>query len=262
MRGVDDAREGVRKAQAATDYEAAREAPERAGIDRTVTVERPGEPLLQTLDGPGHRPKFAAPADGGQPRSPRSPPSASRRRRGIPAPFALALHRREWRDRARAGRCQGGRRRSLEAAGIGPLVHQDGKSIDGSWREKLIEEGYLPPDSDGGLSRHDPPRVSVSSRAARAGVYPYDWAGSDERSGFSRAKDEHAAASSRSLSDVRSALADVGVDPKTIHKDVLDRAAAALMRGEASDPLNAVEDIVRSAKEPPSRQPRAWYRRR
>ncbi len=68
MRGVQDAREARRTEQAARDYEAAREAPERIGIDRTVTVERPGEPVLQTLDTPAARgPEYQPPPEGPPP---------------------------------------------------------------------------------------------------------------------------------------------------------------------------------------------------
>jgi len=37
--------------------------------------------------------------------------------------------------------------------GGGPLARKSGRSIDGFWRERLIEEGYLPKDEDGYLSR-------------------------------------------------------------------------------------------------------------
>lgn len=46
LRAVADAREATRTEQAARDYAAARAAPENVGIERTITVERPGEPII------------------------------------------------------------------------------------------------------------------------------------------------------------------------------------------------------------------------
>lgn len=258
MRSVADARETKRAEQAARDYPAARDAPERAGVDRTIAVERPGEPLLQTLDpGPTPPPRFDAPADGGpatiaslapqrQPAPPRDPAARSLSRY-IAENGGIGLER---------GDVKAAGLDRWKQPGIGSLVRTEGgKSVDSFWREKLIEEGYLPPDMDGGAARniHDELLGLLQQEQRGQRVYPYDWTGSDERSGFSRLRDQHKEAASRATSDVRAALTESGVDPRTVHKDVLDRAAAALMRGDATDPLDAVERTVRAAREPAPR---------
>ncbi|WP_145984552.1 hypothetical protein [Methylobacterium aquaticum] len=258
MRGVADAREAKRAEQAARDYPAARDAPERAGVERTVTVERPGEPLLQTIDpGPAPPPRFDAPIDGGpatigslapqrQPAPPRDPGARSLSRY-IAENGGIGLER---------GDVKAAGLDRWKQPGVGSLVRTEGgKSIDSFWREKLIEDGYLPPDVDGGAARniHDELLGLLQQEQRGQKVYPYDWSGSDERSGFSRLRDQHQDAAGRAMSDIRASLTESGVDPKTMHKDVLDRAAAALMRGDALDPLDAVEAAVRAAREPAAR---------
>lgn len=41
----------------------------------------------------------------------------------------------------------------INIRGVGKLAHEKGRSIDGYWRDRLIEEGYLPRDPDGGQAR-------------------------------------------------------------------------------------------------------------
>ncbi|MEN3234737.1 hypothetical protein PUR29_14140 [Methylobacterium ajmalii] len=258
LRGVLDRATQQRERQAAVDYAAARDAPERFGIDRMAAVERPGEPALVTLDpGAAPAPRFAAPADGG----PATIGSLSPQRQPAPVrdPAARSL--------SRFIAENGGitlERGDIRAAGvdrwsqpgIGPLVRPEGgKSIDGFWRTKLIEAGYLPPDTDGGMARnvHDELIGLLQQEQRGQRVYPFDWTGSDERSGFSRLRDDHQAAAGRATADIRSALTEAGVDPRTYDKGVLDRAAAAVMRGEATDPLDAVERAVMAAREPTAR---------
>ncbi|MGF3026508.1 hypothetical protein ACQVP2_27255 [Methylobacterium aquaticum] len=256
LRGVLDRATQQRERQAAVDYAAARAAPERFGIDRTVTVERPGEPSLVTLDpGSAAPPRFAAPADGGpatigslapqrQPAPPRDPGARSLSR-FIAENGGIGLER---------GDLQAAGLDRWRQPGVGTLVRQDGKSIDGFWRERLIEAGYLPPDADGGLARnvHDELINLLQQEQRGQRVYPYDWSGSDARSGFSRLRDDHQAAASRAATDVRSALTEAGIDPRSYDKGVLDRAAAAVMQGE-TDPLTAVERAVMAAREPAPR---------
>ena len=260
LRGVVDRATQQRERQAAIDYAAARAAPQRFGIDRTVSVERPGESALVTLDpGTVPPPRFAAPADGGPATigslapqrtpapAPARDPAARSHSRFIPENGGITLERGDI-------RAAGVDRWSQP--GIGPLVRPEGgKSIDGFWRTKLIEAGYLPPDTDGGMARnvHDELIGLLQQEQRGQRVYPYDWTGSDERSGFSRLRDDHQAAASRAAAGIRAALAEAGIDPRTYDKGVLDRAAAAVMRGDAPDPLSAVERAVMAAREPTAR---------
>lgn len=257
MRGVADAREARRTEQAAHDYAVAREAPDRIGVDRTVTVERPGDPVLQTLDTPPARgPEFQAPPDGPAtigslaPTRPEAPQGGGARGPSIGRFIAenggIGLER---------GDVKAAGLDRVRQPGVANLVRQDGKSIDDFWRERLIEEGYLPPDRDGGMARnvHDELITLLEEEAKGRKTYPYDYLGRDDLNGFGAAKDEFANAAGQAMKDVREALKGAEVDPRTVHKDIIDRAAAALMRGDETDPLKAYERIVMASREPAAR---------
>ncbi|GJE74492.1 hypothetical protein [Methylorubrum suomiense] len=255
MTTVRDAREATRAEQAARDYGAARDAPDRIGIERTVTVERPGEPMLQTLNNNAGAPlRYDPPPQGPdtlgslaptRPEAPPVPPGAKSLARYIAENGGIGLER---------GDVKAAGLDRFHQPGVANLVRENGKGIDAYWRTKLIEEGYLPPDRGGGMERniHDELIGLLEQEQRGRRTYPWDWQGSDDRSGFSQMRDEFQAASSTALADVRKALAEAGVDPRTVDKGVLDRTAAALVRGEHSDPLTAFERVVMAAKEPMS----------
>ena len=255
MRGVADAREAARSEQAARDYAAARAAPERIGIERTVEVERPGEPVLQTLDnGAGGPLRYDPPPQGPDtigsmaPKRPDAPPVAPGTKslaRFIAENGGIGLER---------GDVKAAGLDRFRQPGVSNLVQENGKGIDNFWRERLIEEGYLPPDRDGGMARniHDELIGLLEQEARGRRTYPWDWLGHDDRSGFGAMRDEFQASASQATTDIRRALTEAGVDPKTVDKGTLDRAAAALMRGDETDPLSAYERVVMASKEPAS----------
>lgn len=253
MRGVADAREAARSEQAARDYAAARAAPERIGIERTVEVERPGEPVLQTLDnGAGGPLRYDPPPQGPDtigsmaPKRPDAPPVAPGTKslaRFIAENGGIGLER---------GDVKAAGLDRFRQPGISNLVQENGKGIDNFWRERLIEEGYLPPDRDGGMARniHDELIGLLEQEARGRRTYPWDWLGHDDRSGFGALRDEFQASASQATTDIRRALTEAGVDPKTVDKGTLDRAAAALMRGdelgriaERPDVKNAIDAL-------------------
>ncbi|SOR27130.1 conserved protein of unknown function [Methylorubrum extorquens] len=255
MRGVADARETARSEQAARDYAAARAAEERIGIDRTVTVERPGEPMLQTLDnGAGGPLRYDPPPRGPdtigsmaptRPEAPALQPGTKSLARFIAENGGIGLER---------GDVKAAGLDRFRQPGVANLVQENGKGIDNFWRTRLIEEGYLPPDVGGGMERniHDELIGLLEQEARGRRTYPWDWQGHDDRSGFGAMRDEFQASASQATTDIRRALTEAGVDPKTVDKGTLDRAAAALMRGDESDPLSAYERVVMASKEPAS----------
>ena len=246
MRRVVDAREAARKAQADVDYAAARAAPENVGIERTVQVERPGEPIVTH---PAYsRPQFEA----GAPR----PAEAFERPGALDAdPKGESL--------ARFIARNGGLRLDGDAAatdlhrftvpGVGKVARPDGKGIDNFWRERLIEEGYFRPDADGGMARDISSELLRKLQNEQRGVpsYPLDSAGRPKgRAAGGQAADEYAHARSLAESRFDEDLARVEVDPKSIHPDIRERVVGALMRGEETDPLAAYERTVGAMKGP------------
>ena len=255
MTGVRTGREAVRALQADRDYAAARGAPERVGIDRTVTVERPGEPMLQTLDNNAGGPLRYDPPPRGpdtigslaptRPEAPPVQPGTKSLARFIAENGGIGLER---------GDVKAAGLDRFRQPGVANLVQENGKGIDAFWRTRLIEEGYLPPDVGGGMERniHDELIGLLEQEARGRRTYPWDWLGHDDRSGFGAVRDEFQASASQATADIRRALTEAGVDPKSVDKGTLDRAAAALMRGDETDPLTAFERTVMVAKEPAS----------
>ncbi|MCJ2129217.1 hypothetical protein [Methylobacterium sp. E-045] len=246
LRGVVDAREAARKAQADVDYAAAKNVPDRVGIERTIEVERPGEPIV--TQPAFSRPQFEADA-------PR--PAEAFERPGVIAddPQGESL--------ARFIARNGGLRLDGDAAatdlhrfmvpGVGKVARPDGKGLDNFWRERLIEEGYFRPDADGGMARDITSELLRKLQNEQRGFpsYPLDAAGRPKgRAASGQAADDYANA--RSLAEGRfdEDLARVEIDPKGIHPDIRERVVGALMRGEETDPLKAYERTVGAMKGP------------
>jgi len=246
MRGVADAREAARKVRADADYAAARDAPESVGVEGTVTVERPGEPIVT-------QPKFARPqfeADAPRPVEAFERPAGTGPDDG-PESLARFIAR------------NGGLRLDGDAAatdlhrfvvpGVGKVARPDGKSLDNFWRERLIEEGYFRPDPDGGMARDISSELLRKLQNEQRGVpsYPMDAQGRPRgRAASGQAADEYAAARSTAESRLAEDLTGAGIDPAGVHPDIRDRAVGALMRGEIAEPLDAYERVVNRMKGP------------
>ncbi|KQO43032.1 hypothetical protein [Methylobacterium sp. Leaf85] len=246
LRATADLREAVRQGHAARDYRLAREVPENVGIERTIQVERPGDPIITQ---PAYaRPQFEADA-------PRPAESFERATAGAAEPGAESL--------ARFIAKNGGIRLDGDAAatdlqrfmvpGVGKVARSDGKGIDNFWRERLIEEGYFRPDADGGMARDISSELLRKLQNEQRGFpsYPLDSAGrSKGRAAGGQAADEYANARSLAESRLDEDLTRVEVDPKSLHPDIRERVVGALMRGEETDPLAAYERTVNAMKGP------------
>lgn len=132
----------------------------------------------------------------------------------------------------------------LNVPGVGKVVRPDGKPLDGFWRERLIEGGYLHPDSDGGMSRDIRGELHnlLQEQASGNKIYPNDYippARVDPRETALRAHelDGHKAAV------VREMLGS-GMSPKEIDPAAVDYAASMLHAGEELHPGNAYERAV------------------
>ncbi|MBY0258545.1 MAG: hypothetical protein K2X24_13095, partial [Methylobacterium sp.] len=216
------------------------------GIERTIEVERPGEPIVTQ---PAYsRPRF----DDGAPRpaEPFTPPTAEATG---PAGKSLARFIAE----------NGGLRLDGDAAatdlhryvvpGVGKVARPDGKGLDNFWRERLIEEGYFRPDADGGMARDIGPELLRKLQNEQRGFpsYPLDGPGRAQgRGAVSRSADEYDAVRSTMESRLDEDLTRAGVPPASLHPDIRERVVGALMRGEDSDPLQAYERTVGAMKGP------------
>jgi hypothetical protein len=247
MRSVADARETARSEQAARDYAAARAAPERIGVDRTIEVERPGEPIITQPEG---APRFTDAA----PRPMDPPPVVEASAATGPESLARFVAR------------HGGLRldgdvlatdlHRFNIPGMGNVAREGGKGIDNYWRERLIEAGYLRADADGGAARDITNELLRKLQNEQRGLpsYPID---AERQAAAARGRqgqvtDEYRAAQSQAESSLDEALSRAGVPPESLHPEVRSRTVGALMRGEHVDPLDAYERTVAGMREPPA----------
>lgn len=244
LRATADLREAVRAGQAARDYGRARQAPETVGIERNVTVERPGEPVV--THPAFSRPQFTEYAP--RPLEPFRPGSVD----AADGPGDSL---------ARFIAKNGGLRLDGDAAatdlhkfvvrGVGKVAREDGKSLDSFWRERLIEEGYFRRDADGGAARDISSELLRKLQNEQRGFpsYVLDATGKPKgRRGAAKDADEYDAALSVAEGRLDADLAQVGVDPASLHPDIRKRVLGALMRGEDTDPLQAYERTVSALK--------------
>ena len=247
LAGVRDLREAARSSRANVDYRLAREAPENVGIERTVTVERPGEPVVTYPEG---RPQFGDAA----PRPFEMPRFEAIQGEGGGESLARFVARNGGLDLngdARAADLQ-----RFNIPGLGTVARPGGKSIDNFWREHLIEHGYLKPDADGGAARDVTNELlrllQNEQRAGQAGArFPIHAERSAGRTASAQA-DEFQNAYQTWGGRLDEDLTRAGIDPVSLHPDIRSRAMGALMRGEENDPLAAVERTVNAMREPPA----------
>ena len=249
LRGVYDRREGMRAALADQEYTAAREAPEGIGIERTVAVERPGEPIVTQPQ--LSRPDFTDAAPRPLDTAPGRGPTAVAEGAG-PESMARFIARNGGLELTGDLRSQDYHRFNIP--GVGNVAREGGKPLDSFWREHLIEHGYLKPDADGGMARDIRGELMRKLENEKRGFPSYpigaERAAASERARPSQVSEDHAAALSMAESRLNQDLGRVGVDPASVHPDIRSRTLGSLMRGEHADPLEAYERTVGGMKGP------------
>lgn len=126
---------------------------------------------------------------------------------------------------------------------FGKLARPDGRSIDGYWRNRLIEEGYFPADADGYASRDITKELYDAIENERAGRKTFTAADEMQgQNGFKLDGDEaEFLAASRQLRDE---LQRVGIRPEEMSARAFNDAVERLARGEERDAITAYERAV------------------
>ncbi|MFK5600260.1 hypothetical protein ACFZ8E_25155 [Methylobacterium sp. HMF5984] len=248
MRNVADAREAVRSLQADRDYAAARAAPENAGIERTITVERPGEPIVTQ---PAYsRPQFEA--DAPRPADPAPLRGAPTEADAQGESLARFIARNGGLDLTSDLKSQDFHRFNIPGAGT--VAREGGKPLDAFWRVKLMEAGYLRPDADGGMARDIRGELMRKLTNERRGVPSYpigqERAPLGERLKAGQIADDFSHARDLAESRLNEDLTRVGVDPASVHPDIRDRVLGTLMRDGGADPVEAYEAVIGKMKGP------------
>ncbi|MFF9549419.1 hypothetical protein [Methylobacterium fujisawaense] len=247
LAGIRGGLEATRQAASDPLYEAARAAPERFGVERMVTVERPGDPIVTPQA--YSRPQFT-------PDAPRPLEAFARPEGEAAAPGPESL--------ARFVARNGGIRLDGDAAatdlhrfnipGMGNVARLTGKGIDDYWREALIEHGYLRPDPDGGAARDISSELLRKLQNEQRGFPSYPIGEARGVGGAPTAgqlADDYSQAVSMAGARLREDLGKVGIDASTLHPEVRDRVIGSLVRGQHQDPLDAYEAVVGAMREPP-----------
>lgn len=245
--GVRDLREAARSSRANVDYRLAREAPENVGVERMVTVERPGEPVITYPEG---RPQFLSDAPRPLEKPAFDPIHADAGGESL-ARFIARNGGIDLTGDARAADLQ-----RFNIPGLGTVARPGGKSIDNFWREYLVDHGYLKPDADGGAARDVTNELlrllqneqRAGQTGARFPIYSERTAG---RTASSQT-DEFQNAAQLWGGRLDEDLVRAGVDPASVHPEIRSRVMGALMRGEEGDPLAAFERTVGAMREPPA----------
>lgn len=133
--------------------------------------------------------------------------------------------------------------------GYGPLARRNGRSLD-ELRVPLIEEGFLPPDADGGVARNIGDELMNLIRRERAGEPTYRAGDAQRAAGLDRggrAADADAAYSERVgaySGRVQAELEAAGLRSRDIDPAALRDAAETMMLGQADDAATAYERAV------------------
>nr|WP_137830880.1 hypothetical protein [Methylobacterium sp. L1A1] len=238
-----DRREGMRAALGEQDYRAAEAAPERIGIERTVRVERPGEPVV-TQARPS-RPAFTDEA------APPLPPAPAVETAARPQSILQYLSRNGGIPLDAEARTADLHR--LYVPGGGTLARKEAPSWD-DLRVRLTEDGFLPYDATGAASAADVRDLVLGAiQRERIGrgrqVRMNDEGRPEARRG--QESDEYRAALSEAERRLDTDLTAAGVPLDSVHPDIRSRTLNALMRGETTDPLEAFERTVMATRENP-----------
>jgi hypothetical protein len=139
---------------------------------------------------------------------------------------------------------------NVKVPGVGgTLARPNGHSIDDFWRNKLIDEGYLPPDADGGASRDITKELYEALEREQSGRGATRTADIENR-GQLPGLDDETAAHQAARSQVQDELRRAGIREGEVSSRALDDAAQSIARGDEADAITAYERAVLALDEP------------
>lgn len=126
--------------------------------------------------------------------------------------------------------------------GVGRVVREDGHSIDGYWRNRLINAGYLPRDPDGGEARDITNELFELLRREGRGerIYPEGFQPRGRARMTPEERDDLAGLRGEVVRD----LVSTGVQPRAINDEIVTRAAERLAGRHAATGREAYEQAA------------------
>lgn len=244
LRRVYDARVAARSEADAVNYPAAEAAPERIGVDRYLTGERPGDPKIT-------RPEYSRPIFDERAPAPLEKPNFAADAADGPGESLARFIKRNG-GLELSGDVKAAGLGEMPVPGVGYVAQEGGKSIDGHWRTALKEAGFLQRDADGYTTSDITNLLIRKLQNEQRGVPSYA-NNAERRTGRSvgAQADEYKGDLSLWENRLDDDLAKAGVAPDSLHPDVRSRTLGALMRGEERDPLDAYERTVSSMRQNP-----------
>ncbi|AWV18824.1 hypothetical protein A3862_27480 [Methylobacterium sp. XJLW] len=138
--------------------------------------------------------------------------------------------------------------------GGGPLARAKGHSIDGFWREALIEHGYLPPDADGMAARNIERELFDALDREQRGQRQFSAHDQVPEKGGADNQTREIEAQARKIT---AAAKKVGIRAGDVDQRTMMDAAEMLWRGDADDPLVALEHAMMSGESGPGQRQQA-----
>lgn len=135
--------------------------------------------------------------------------------------------------------------------GGGPLARAKGHSVDGFWREALIEHGYLPPDADGMAARNIEKELFDALDREQRGQRQYSAQDQVPEKGGADNQTREIEAEARKIT---AAAKKVGIRAGDVDQRTMMDAAEMLWRGDADDPLVALEHAMMSGEAGPGQR--------
>lgn len=138
--------------------------------------------------------------------------------------------------------------------GGGPLARAKGHSVDGFWREALIEHGYLPPDADGMAARNIEKELFDALDREQRGQRQYS---AQDRAPEAGGADNQTREIEAQARKITAAAKKVGIRAGDVDQRTMMEAAEMLWRGDADDPLVALEHAMMSGEAGPGQRQQA-----